>query len=141
VFTLSSMVFLLACRTASHLPSFLLHNGLKPFSANTARTLSTYIFCHFKISSIRNRKKNTRKWNIGKQRRGIGGIAGYVFFCLAGYCGGVNPLQYFVTDSGLWRYTIRFLTYICCLAPGINCIEEVIAIRYKQYPLSMVLIN
>jgi len=25
---------------------------------------------------------------------------------LAGYCSGVNPLHYFVTDSGVWRYTI-----------------------------------
>ena len=77
---LPSMKFVLACRTARPLPPFLLCNGLKPFSANTAGSFSTYIFCHFKISRVKIGQKIHAKWDIGQQRRDIGGIAGYVFF-------------------------------------------------------------
>ncbi len=95
LFTLSSMVFFLACRTARDLPSFLLRNGLKPFPANTAGTFSTYIFCHFKISQVKIRQKIHAKWNIGQQRRDIGGIAGYVFFRVGGVLRQGKPVTLF----------------------------------------------
>jgi hypothetical protein len=79
LFTLHSMKFFLAFRTARPLPSFLLRNRLKPFPANTAGTFSSYIFCHVKISRIKTGQKIHVRWDIRQQRRGIGGIAGYVF--------------------------------------------------------------
>lgn len=93
-FTLSSMTFILTCRAARLLPSFLLHTGLKPFPANTAGTFSTDIFCHCIFSSIQNRTKIYVIWRVGNRRRDIGGIVGYFFIFLAGYGGGVNPLHY-----------------------------------------------
>jgi len=60
LFTLPSMKFLLACLTACPLSSFLLRNGLKPFSANTAGTFASYIFCHVKSPALKADKRYTK---------------------------------------------------------------------------------
>jgi hypothetical protein len=102
-FTLSSMQFILACRTACLLPTYLLRNRLKPFPANTAGTFSTNVFFdHCIFSSVQYRTKIYVIWRAGKRRRD----SGVFFLFLAGYGGGVNPLHYFVTFSGGGRYTI-----------------------------------
>ncbi len=80
LFALSSMKFFSTCLTARPLSSVLLCNGLKPFPTNTAGTFPTYILCHVKISSVKTGQKIYGKRDFGKQRRGLGGIAGYNFF-------------------------------------------------------------